>query len=57
MGGAQASYKSTPYQTTRKNAGTPNSTFVKKNADGVIIAYGNSSITYRAPSAALVDVG
>ena len=32
VGGAQASYKSTPYQTTRKNAGTPNSTIVKKNA-------------------------
>src|SRR5277367_6365062 len=35
VGGAQASYKSTPYQTSRKNAGTPNSTMVKKNADGV----------------------
>jgi ubiquinol-cytochrome c reductase cytochrome c subunit len=30
---------------------------VKKNSDGVIIAYGNSSITYRAPSAALVTLG
>jgi ubiquinol-cytochrome c reductase cytochrome c subunit len=61
VGGAQASskttYQRTPYQTTRKNAGTPNSTFVKKNADGVIIAYGNSSITYRAPSSALVTLG
>jgi len=58
VGGAQASpYKLTPYQTSRKNAGTPNSTYVKKNADGVIIAYGNSSITYRAPSAALVTLG
>jgi ubiquinol-cytochrome c reductase cytochrome c subunit len=59
--GAQASSKTTfqrtPYQTTRKNAGTPNATFVKKNADGVIIAYGNSSITYRAPSSALVTLG
>ena len=55
--GAQATYKLTPYQTARKNAGTPNSTFVKKNADGVIIAYGNSSITYRAPSSALVTLG
>jgi ubiquinol-cytochrome c reductase cytochrome c subunit len=61
VGGAQASakstYKLTPYQTARKNAGTPNSTFVKKNSAGVIIAYGNSSITYRAPSAALVTLG
>lgn len=57
VGGAQAAYKPTPYQTTRKNAGTPNSTMVKKNSDGVIIAYGNSSITYRAPSAALVTLG
>ena len=57
VAGAQASYKLTPYQTARKNAGSPNSTFVKKNSDGVIIAYGNSSITYRAPSAALVTLG
>jgi len=58
VGGAQASpYKLTPYQTSRKNAGTPNATYVKKNANGVIIAYGNSSITYRAPSAALVTLG
>ena len=57
VGGAQASYKRTLYQTTRKNAGTPNSTMVKKNSDGVIIAYGNSSITYRAPSTALVTLG
>jgi ubiquinol-cytochrome c reductase cytochrome c subunit len=58
VGGAQASpYKLTPYQTSRKNAGTPNSTYVKKNADGVIIAYGDTSITYRAPSAALVTLG
>src|ERR1700688_2494044 len=57
VGAAQASYKTTPYQTTRKNAGTPNSSMVRKNADGVIIAYGNSSITYRAPSPALVTLG
>jgi len=56
-GGAQASYKLTPYQSSRKNAGTPNSTMVKKNSDGVIIAYGDSSITYRAPSSALVTLG
>src|SRR5665213_3472632 len=57
VGGAQASYKLTPYQTSRKDAGAPNSTMVKKNSDGVIIAYGNSSITYRAPSSALVTLG
>ncbi len=57
VGGAQAGYRTTPYQTSRKNAGTPNSTMVKKNSAGVVIAYGNSSITYRAPSAALVTLG
>ena len=33
----------TPYQTTRKNAGTPNSTIVKKNSSGVVISYGDSA--------------
>jgi ubiquinol-cytochrome c reductase cytochrome c subunit len=57
VGGAQASNKTTPYQTTRKNAGTPNSNVVKKNSDGVIISYGNTAITYNAPSAALATLG
>lgn len=58
VGAAHAGgYTSTPYQTTRKNAGTPNSDIVRKNSDGVIIAYGNSAIIYRAPSAALVTLG
>lgn len=57
VGSAQASTKTTPYQTTRANSGTPNSTHVTKNSSGVIIAYGNSSITYRAPSAALATLG
>ncbi|HEY5092356.1 MAG TPA: c-type cytochrome [Acidimicrobiales bacterium] len=58
VGGAQASStKTTPYQTTRKNAGTPNSDVVKKNSDGVIISYGNTAITYNAPSTALATLG
>jgi ubiquinol-cytochrome c reductase cytochrome c subunit len=57
VGGAQASNKSPQYQTTRKNAGTPNSNVVKKNSDGVIISYGNTAITYNAPSAALATLG
>ncbi|HEY7930632.1 MAG TPA: c-type cytochrome [Acidimicrobiales bacterium] len=45
------------YQTARKNAGTPNSDFVKKDASGTVIAYGNSAITYQAPSPALTQLG
>ena len=47
----------TPYQTTRKNAGTPNSSIVKKNTSGVVISYGNSAIIYNAPSSALDGLG
>jgi hypothetical protein len=37
VGSAQAAYKSTPYQTSRMNAGTPNSDVVKTNAgDGAL---------------------
>ncbi|NNN00632.1 MAG: c-type cytochrome [Acidimicrobiaceae bacterium] len=61
VGSAHASgtspYKSTPYQTTRKNAGTPNSSVVKTNSNGVVISYGNSAITYNAPSPALATLG
>jgi ubiquinol-cytochrome c reductase cytochrome c subunit len=43
-------------QTTRKNAGTPNSsTVVKKN--GTVIKYGNKYITYEAPSSKLDALG
>jgi ubiquinol-cytochrome c reductase cytochrome c subunit len=56
VGSAQAAYKSTPYQTSRKNAGTPNSDVVKTNADGVVIEYGNTAITYSAPSPALAKL-
>ena len=45
------------YQTTRKNAGTPNSDNVKTDANGVVISYGNSAITYNAPSPALASLG
>lgn len=55
--GAHAAYKSTPYGTTRKNAGTPNSDVVKKDGSGVIISYGNTAITYNAPSPSLVQLG
>ncbi len=45
------------YQTTRKNAGTPNSDVVKTDANGVVISYGDSAITYNAPSPALASLG
>lgn len=53
-GNAQAS---TYGQTTRKNAGTPNSSIVVKNSKGVVIKYGDKYITYSAPSASLVKLG
>ena len=43
-------------QTTRKNAGTPNSTIVVKK-NGVVVKYGNKYITYKAPSSALDNLG
>lgn len=45
------------YQTARKNSGTPNSNYVKKNSSGAVIAYGDSAITYKAPSPTLVTLG
>ncbi len=50
-------YTRTPYQTGRANAGTPNSTTVVKNAKGTVVSYGNSAITYTAPSPALAALG
>jgi quinol---cytochrome-c reductase cytochrome c subunit len=50
-------YKQTAYQTTRKNAGTPNSDQVQTDANGVVISYGNTAITYTAPSSSLVTLG
>ena len=59
--GAQAvgkhTYYRTTYQTTRANAGTPNSNNVTRNSKGMIISYGNSAITYNAPSPALAALG
>ncbi len=54
--GAHAAGKP-PYQTTRKNAGTPNSTQVVKGANGQVIRYGNGAITYTNPSPALSQLG
>jgi ubiquinol-cytochrome c reductase cytochrome c subunit len=46
------------YQTTRKNAGTPKSNQVTKDpSTGVVISYGNSAITYNAPSSKLDTLG
>ena len=44
------------YQTTRHNAGTPNSDQVVKK-DGVVISYGDSAITYNVPSPSLAAAG
>lgn len=55
-GNANASGHS-PFQTTRKNAGTPNSSIVKKNKSGVVISYGDSAIMYNAPPSALDSLG
>ena len=46
-----------PFQTTRHNAGTPNSSQVTRNASGQIISYGDKWITYNAPSSALTQLG
>ncbi len=54
-GGASAAGK-TVYQTTRANAGTPNSDNVVKK-DGVVVSYGNNAITYNVPSSSLATLG
>ena len=56
-GASGSGYHQTLYQTTRKNAGTPNSSQVVTNSSGVVISYGNSAITYNAPSSALSALG
>jgi ubiquinol-cytochrome c reductase cytochrome c subunit len=43
-------------QTTRRNAGTPNSSIVVKK-DGKVVKYGNKYIIYKAPSASLDALG
>ena len=56
--GAHASgYQQTLYQTSRKDAGTPNSDVVVKGPNGTVISYGDSAITYNAPSPALAALG
>jgi ubiquinol-cytochrome c reductase cytochrome c subunit len=48
----------TPYQTGRIDSGTPNSTKVVVNPKtGVVQSYGDSAITYTAPSPALAVLG
>jgi ubiquinol-cytochrome c reductase cytochrome c subunit len=54
---AHAAFKAGPYQTTRKNAGTPNSDVVKKDSSGVVISYGDTAITYNAPPTSLLQLG
>ena len=47
-----------PYQTSRFNAGTPNSSVVTKDpTTGAISSYGNSAIMYQVPSASLNALG
>jgi quinol---cytochrome-c reductase cytochrome c subunit len=53
-GGAQAN---TYGQTSRKDAGTPNSTIVVKNSSGVVVRYGDKYITYSAPPSNLIKLG
>ena len=53
-----ATTAATPYQTSRKNAGTPNSAVVVKNPKtGAVESYGNDAITYNVPSSALNALG
>ena len=47
----------TPYQTSRFDAGTPNSSVVVRNHHGVVISYGDSAIMYHAPSSTLDALG
>jgi len=53
-----AGTKTTPYQTSRKNAGTPNSsTVVTDPKSGAVVSYGDSAITYNVPSSSLIALG
>jgi ubiquinol-cytochrome c reductase cytochrome c subunit len=55
---AVATTTHTPYQTGRANSGTPNSTNVVLNpTTGAVESYGDSAITYTAPSPALKVLG
>ncbi|MHB2028043.1 MAG: cytochrome bc1 complex diheme cytochrome c subunit [Acidimicrobiales bacterium] len=55
--GAYASgFHITPFQTTRKNSGTPNSSIVVKK-DGTVVKYGDKYIIYKAPPSSLDQLG
>lgn len=54
---AGVAYQTTPYQTGRANAGMPNSSTVVKSSSGAIVSYGDSAITYTAPSPSLATLG
>jgi ubiquinol-cytochrome c reductase cytochrome c subunit len=56
LGPANAASRS-GYQTSRKNSGTPHSSHVVRDSKGNIVSYGNSSITYTAPSKSLIQLG
>ncbi len=49
-GVAHATTRNTPYETGTHNAGTPNSSTVLRDKNGAITGYGNSDITYLAPT-------
>jgi ubiquinol-cytochrome c reductase cytochrome c subunit len=46
-----------PTETSRRDAGTPNSTIVIKNKAGTVIEYGNKYILYNAPPSKLDNLG
>ena len=57
-GAGTSSSPAITYQTSRINAGTPNSTNVTKDPKtGAITSYGDSAITYTVPSPALNALG
>lgn len=56
-GSAHAVPKQQPYSTGRFNAGTPYSSIVTKNKDGVVTVYGNGSLLYTLPAATLAATG
>lgn len=54
---APAGAGNVPLQTARKNAGTPNSSYVEKNSHGVVVKYGDKYITYVTPPSRLDKLG
>lgn len=54
---AGATTNASPYQTVSRDAGTPNSSIVKKSRSGAVTSYGNAAITYTIPSPALNALG